>query len=144
MMMEIDRLHRSVMDATVQSFGMYRGQHIMLMHLAKEGKSPSQKDLAKHFGITPAAMTGVLKRLERDGYILRTLGADNRYNEISITEKGMDIVRKTRAIFRKTEDSFFDGFSTGELDTYLDAMRKIRENMEKHRKVSAEKENAKA
>lgn len=131
MMIRTDHMHRALIDSRVRSLGFHRTHHRILMHLARQGKLLSQKDLAKHLDVTPAAVTCALKKLENDGYIERSLGHDNRYNEIQITEKGIDLVNRTRAMFSEVDESMFIGFSDDELDTYISCLEKLQANIRK-------------
>ena len=131
MMIRTDHMHKALIDSRVRDIGIHRTQHRILMHLARHGKLPSQRELAEHLDITPAAVTGVLKKIESDGYIERTLGKDNRFNEITITEKGRALVKLTREVFSSTDKSLFEGFSPEELDTYVSCLLKLQENIKK-------------
>ena len=131
MMIRTDHMHRALIDSRVGSLGIHRTQHRILMHLARHGKLPSQKDLAKHLDVTPAAVTCALKKIENDGYIERTLGHDNRYNEIQITEKGRALVQQTRTMFSEVDESMFVGFSDDELETYISCLEKLQVNIRK-------------
>ncbi len=131
MMLRTDRMHKCLIDAKVRDIGIHRTQHRILMHLARHGKLPSQKELAEHLDITPAAVTGALKKIEQDGYIERTLGKDTRFNEIKITEKGREIVEKTKNLFSETDRSLFRGFTPEELDSYIGFLEKMQNNMKK-------------
>jgi MarR family multiple gene transcriptional regulator MgrA len=102
------------------------------MHLACHCKLQSQKELADHLQITPAAVTGALKKLEQSGYISRTLGHDNRFNELEITEKGREVVEMSKVIFMSTDKSLFEGFSSEELDMYIKCSEKLKENIKKN------------
>ncbi len=131
MMIRTDRMHKCLIDSKVHDIGIHRTQHRILMHLARHGKLPSQKELAEHLDITPAAVTGALKKIEHDGYIKRTLGQDNRFNEVKITEKGREIVEKTKKLFLATDRSLFEGFTEEELDIYVSFLEKMQNNMKK-------------
>lgn len=131
MMIKTDRLHRTLIDSRVRDIGIHRTQHRILMQLAREGKLPSQKELADRLDITPAAVTGALKKIEQDGYIKRTLGHDTRFNEIKITEKGRALVALTKELFSKADASMFEGFSDEELDTYISCLEKFQANIRK-------------
>ncbi len=122
---------------------MPRTAHRTLMHLAKSGHLTSQKELAEHLEITPAAVTGVLQRLEADGYIKRTLGSDNRYNEISITEKGIETVEISKGAFREVDRSIFDGFTNEEFDLLIDFLDRGKKNLEKYEAELRKKQNEK-
>ena len=67
MMIKTNHMHKSLIDSRVKSLGVHRTQHRILMHLAKQDRLPSQKELAEHLDITPAAVTGALKKIEKDG-----------------------------------------------------------------------------
>ena len=138
-MMHTDRMHRTLLDECAKSIGLHRTAHMILMCLARMDKSPSQKELAEKHDITPAAVTGILKSLECDGYIERHAGQDTRYNEISITEKGREVVAHSREFFRSVDTALFAGFTDGELEAYISMLTKIQENMQNYRKGEHEK-----
>lgn len=131
MMMQTDKMHRVLLESKVKDFGMHITSHRVLMHLARHDKLFSQKELAEHLSITPAAVTGILKRLESDKYIERTLGADNRFNEIKITEKGREVVNTTRLAFGSADRALFDDFSEDELNAYVKCLEKMQSNIKK-------------
>lgn len=126
------RIHRNLIDSAVGELGIPRTAHRALMHLAKNGRLTSQRELAEHLEITPAAVTGVLQRLEGEGYIERTLGADNRFNEISITDKGLETVKLSREAFRRVDRSIFAGLNDEEIDTFIEIVGKVKKNAEKY------------
>ena len=130
-MIKTERMHRHLFDNTVMGIGIHRTQHRILMYIARNKKLGSQKVLAEHIGITPAAITGAIKKLESDGYVRRTQGNDNRYREVELTESGMAIVEKTRELFFNMDTSLFDGFSEEELDGYISYLEKIQLNIKK-------------
>lgn len=131
MMIKTDHMHKALIDSRVGSLGIHRTQHRILMHLACREKLPSQKELAEHLNVTPAAVTGALKKIEKDGYVERKLGQDNRFNELRITEKGKELVKRTHTIFSETDSSMFEGFSDEELDTYISCLEKLQANIRK-------------
>lgn len=129
MMIHTDHMHKALIDSRVREIGIHRTQHRILMHLARHGRLPSQKELADHLNVSPAAVTGSLKKIEKAGYIERTLGHDNRYNELTITEKGRRLVSLTKKLFSETDAAIFDGFSSEELDTYITCLEKMQKNI---------------
>lgn len=131
MMIKTDHMHKALIDSRVRKLGIHRTQHRILMHLAGFEKLPSQKELAEHLDVTPAAVTCALKKIEKDGYVERSLGHDNRYNELSITEKGRALVAKTKQLFSEADVSMFDGFTDAELDIYISCLEKLQVNIKK-------------
>ncbi len=129
-MLRLCRIHRCLIEAKVGEMGIPSTAHRALMYISKKGRLEAQKELASHLQITPAAVTGVLQRLEADGYIERTLGSDNRFNEIAITEKGKSTVSVSRGLFRDIDASMFKDLSGEELDVFIGLLEKIRKNAE--------------
>ena len=126
-----ERLHRSLIDEHIHPNGKSRTEHMTLMHLSHTARCPSQRELSEHLHITPAAVTGILKKLERDGLITRTTGQDTRFHEIALTDRGREVVLRSREIFREIDRSMLEGFSDEELMSYLAFLRKIQGNMER-------------
>ena len=131
MMIKINKLHHEMIDSRAKEIGMHQTQHRILMHLARDAKFSSQKELADRLRITPAAVTVALKKIEQDGYVERALGHDARYNELRITEKGRDLVNRTREIFQAADTAMFENFSDEELDNYISCLSKMQSNIEK-------------
>ena len=130
-MMKVNKMHRAMMDLRVKEIGIHRTQHRILMHLARDGMLPSQKELAAKLDITPAAVTVALRKIEQNGYIERTLGHDTRYNELKITPKGRAVADRTRELFTAADTAMFDGFSEQELESYIACLEKMKNNIEK-------------
>ena len=131
MMIKINKLHHEMIDSRAKEIGMHQTQHRILMHLARDAKFSSQKELADRLRITPAAVTVALKKIEQDGYVERALGHDGRYNELRITEKGRELVDRTREIFQAADTAMFENFSDEELDSYISCLSKMQSNIEK-------------
>ncbi len=129
MLLHTGRLHKTMIDSRVKDIGIHRTQHRILMHLAKHEKTPSQKELAEHLDITPAAVTVAIKQIECDGYIKRTQGRDTRFYEIEITEKGREMVELTRELFSDADSKMFEGFSDEELDSFIGLMERLQSNI---------------
>ena len=137
-MIQTDRMHKHLLDTTVSSIGIHRTHHRILMYIARNNRLDSQKALADHIGVSPAAITGGLKKLERDGYVKRVQGSDNRYNEVEITEAGKKVVEDSRALFTSVDMSLFDGFTEEELDEYIAILGKIQCNIKKRLPCASE------
>ena len=129
LMIRINRSHKKMIEYNVSTkIGLHRTQHIILMKLSKGGALPSQKELAELIGVSAAAISGAVKRLEDDGYIVRKIGSDNRFNEIAITEQGKAVVLETKKIFSEIDGSIFDGFSEEDISALKQYLERINEN----------------
>ncbi len=127
-----NRLHMKVFDKCLGSMNIRRSQHRILMYLARTGTAVSQKDIAAEFEISPAAVAVTLKKLEESGFIERTAHEnDNRYNFVSITEKGLEIVNATREAFFKVDSFMFEELSTEELETLSASLSKMHASLKR-------------
>lgn len=125
-----DKWMRKCIEKKVSATGVYFSQHRALMIL---GRYPdiSQVQLAENLEISPAAVTHVLKKLETERYIERNINQeDNRSNRLFITDKGMQVIEKSRLLFEETEEEMFRGFSDEELKQLCAYYKRICENLE--------------
>ena len=132
MLIRVMRRHHACVERQIGDLGIHHGQHRMLMELAKPRKAPpSQKELAEAMGISPAAVTASLKKLEREGYVSRSMtNEDNRRNEIRITEKGLDRVNESHAVFGDTDKALFAGFTPEEIRLFTDLLKRLNTNLD--------------
>ena len=87
-----------------------------------EGKAVYQRDIEDHFRISPPSVTGLLKAMEQDGFIVRTSAAqDARLKSLSLTEKGRACDQALRACI----DAFECELRKGLDDTQLDQLKGI-------------------
>ena len=127
-----DILHRRVIEQWACDAGMHRSQHRMLMYLTRCEGTPSQKDIAKNFDISPAAVAVTLKKLESDGYIERGKcgeRTDSRFNEIKITERGRDAALQSRRYFQHVDNESFKDFTDEELEIFISLLERMQENL---------------
>ena len=131
-LIRVMRRHHAYVERQIGDLGIHHGQHRMLMQLAKPQKSPpSQKELAETMGISPAAVTASLKRLEREGYVSRSMtDEDNRRNEIRITEEGLERVNRSRAVFEAADKALFAGFTPEEITLFTSFLERLDGNLD--------------
>ena len=68
------RRHHALVERKTCDLGIHHSQHRMLMTLARRQEhTPSQKELAERLGISAAAVTATLKKLEKEEYITRSM-----------------------------------------------------------------------
>ena len=100
------------------------------MHLSHAKEPPSQKELACHFDISPAAVTVTLNRLECGGYITRSNPeGDNRSNRIAITEKGRSAVQCSEELFSRIDSTMVAGISKEQLAVFLQTLETMQKNL---------------
>lgn len=127
-MMHINRMHRRIIEKKVSKLGLHRSQHMVLMYLARHSDGVSQKDIAEHFDISPAAVAVTLKKLETGGYIVRNSAEDDsRKNNVSFTEKGKEIADKSRKIFSEVDSAMTKTLSDDEYETINSCFEKMKQ-----------------
>jgi DNA-binding MarR family transcriptional regulator len=128
----IMRRHHAFVERRIGDLGIHHGQHRMLMYLAKRGENmPSQRDLAEVMGVSPAAVTTILKKMEKEGYVSRTVtDEDNRRHEIRITEAGLAKITESRAVFEATDRAMFAGFTPEEMAAFTAFVERLNVNLD--------------
>lgn len=125
-MIQVDRFHRNIFEKMHSAFGIHRSQHRLLMYISRKDICPSQKDIAEHFDISPAAVAVSLKKLEDSGYIVReSLENDNRFNRITLTEKGKKVVEKSEDFFAESDFAMFSDFTEKDYENLLICLDKM-------------------
>ncbi len=127
--MKVGRCHRSVLERCLNSTGVYRSQHRILMCIS-DHPNISQTELAQLNDVTAATIAVTLSKLEKGGYICRAVDeSDKRYNQIIITEKGEKVVKESRRIFQEIETTMFRGFTERDFEIMLTLFDRILENL---------------
>ncbi len=129
------RMHRAVLDAQLSDIEQGGNAHAILREISKaecaNSTPPSQKQLAKALGITPAAIAMTVKKLEAEGLICRASAKDDsRRNELFLSEAGRELVRQTRATFRRLDAQTYAGLTNDEIDCMLSCLHKMQENLQ--------------
>ncbi|MBQ7915405.1 MAG: MarR family transcriptional regulator [Firmicutes bacterium] len=125
----VHRWHCKVLEQRLEQTGVFRAQHQILMFLSDHPQS-SQKQIAEAFKISPPAVGVSLKKLEKGGYIQRIVDtADNRYHQVTLTEKGHGVVCQSRRIFNEVLEEMYSGLSEEEGQILLSVLERVRNNL---------------
>lgn len=127
--------HRKLFDDMRETTGLGRSAHRTLMILSDTGGSISQTSLAEKLEISTAAVAVMLKKMEADGHITRkTDKSDSRFNLISLTEKGEDVVENSKKNFYAIDAALFSDFDKNEFDELNRYIDRLQTNIEKFEK----------
>jgi DNA-binding MarR family transcriptional regulator len=109
----------------IVAFDLTHGQFFMLVAvLEKDGLLPSQ--LAKKVEMDRATTTGLLDRLERDGWIERLPDTrDRRAHRIHLTRKALTHRESLLSIFYQVNGEFIGRLSPGEWIRFQSVLRKL-------------------
>ena len=127
----IAQTHKTMVENRLlgEKVGIFPAQHRMLMVLAKEPYM-SQREIAEILQVSPATITISIKKLEKQGYLIReSQEEDNRYNMVTITQKGKDVIEQSKGIFDEIGTRMFKGFSNDELEGLGCLLERIKNNL---------------
>jgi len=101
---------------------------LLILNFLHYSGEPRMTELAKFMKVTTAAMTGIVDRLVRDGYVHRIYDPkDRRIIKIKLTAKGSNLVEKALQQRRNMFIEIFGKISEGERRDYLRILKHIRE-----------------
>jgi len=104
-------------------------QCVILDMLDRSGGS-NMSDLARHMDVTTAAMTGIVDRMVRDGYVARSSDPDDRrVINIKLTVKGVRVARMIHAHRQQMTIKLFGVLSQAEREEYLRLLTRIKDSI---------------
>lgn len=115
-----------------QTNELYKGkitlpQFLVLEFLETDGEV-KMKDIAQFMHVSTAAMTGIVDRLVREGYVVRAFDAvDRRIIKAKLTVRGSSIVKKINEQRRDMTIRIFEKISETDRNEYLKILRQIRD-----------------
>ena len=87
------------------------------------------KVLCEKTSLDKSTLTGILNRLERDGYIEKISDEnDKRSTLIKLTGKEKDFIPKVDSVSTQMNEIFYKGFSDQEIDLFDSMMKRILDN----------------
>lgn len=130
-MTAVTRKHHTAFDALRAETGLGRSAHYTLMRLSDANDAMSQTDIASMLEISTAAVCGMLKKLEADGFVTRQPNpSDTRANEIALTDKGQQIVARSRERFSALDAAVFGGFTAEEVTMLYSCLDRMQNNLD--------------
>lgn len=94
------------------------------------GKAVYQRDIEGVCHITRSSVTGVVKLMEKKGYITRqSVAGDARLKELVLTEQGTEAFLRTRQAMDQLEAQATRGLSPQEKAQFLSLCRRIEANL---------------
>jgi len=112
----------------MKAIGLHRGQGFALIHLWHSDGMP-QRDLARSMHISPASVTNMLQRMERDGWIERKRDdADQRVVRVYAAQKAMNMCSEAERVFQEMEDELSSIYTKEEQATLKKLLTRLYEH----------------
>ena len=124
-------LMRSTFKRSFGAAGVGSVQPAFLVVLFCLWKQEGQKmiDLARASGLEPSTMTGLLDRMEREGFVARVPDPDDRRaQKIMLTDAGRDVRGTVERMVDETLELLFLGIQEEDVDSTNVVLRKLISN----------------
>lgn len=104
-----------------------------ILFLLKQKDGRTMTELSQVLSTDNSAITGLVDRLERSGFISRKMPLnDRRTYLISITPDGLEEINKARVIIRRVNEEIKEGFSVEEIESFKKVLNGIFEKFGKN------------
>lgn len=128
----ICRTHKKNADLMLERSGLHHGQARLLIILAQENGINHSK-IASELRISTAAASKVIKRMEKDGYVLREADStDERVSRVFLQPKGKILVEKIHSAFQQLDHIMFEGISDQEIHELQTLLSRVQKNLQKN------------
>ena len=126
---DVARIWRWEFERRAQAVGLTRSQWSVVVLLLREDGA-QQRRLAIMSDVTPITMSGLLYRLERDGWVVRKNDpTDRRAKRVFLTPKITPVMEEIMAVVTEIRAIALDGFSNDEREQLISLMLRVRQNM---------------
>jgi DNA-binding MarR family transcriptional regulator len=116
----------------MEKIGLHRGQGFALIHLWHHDGIP-QHELSCAMHISPASVTNMLQRMERDGWITRQRDReDQRVVRVFLTDKASAMRVEARTVFHQMEAELSSIYSDEEKTTLRQLLMKLHDRFAPH------------
>ena len=117
------------MQKTLTEYGMTVAQFVILNFVNDNPNDLSSAQLSRRFKMTPQSMNETVTSLQRKEMLVKNTDSENkRILRISLTEKGLDILKSCNEAINDLEANFFEIFTENELSTFRNLIGKVLEN----------------
>lgn len=121
-----DFLIDKLMQSGLPDFASSHGNILFQLNVNEQ---MTMKDLAKKINRDKSTTTVLVRKLEKDGFIvIEADQVDKRSKIISLTEKGKEYNEKTSEISKELLSTFYRGFSEDEKKQFFEFLKRIESN----------------
>jgi DNA-binding MarR family transcriptional regulator len=126
------RLFSRVIDRQLKELGVSSGMLPVFFALSN-GKTLTQKSLAKLASIEQPTMAVTLSRMERDGLIVRQQDLqDGRSQRVSLTQEATEKAESVRLAVETVNSLAMENLAPGEADQLMATLEKVIRNLDLH------------
>lgn len=97
-----------------------------ILILLMQEENINQRSIAKQMDISSQAVSEVIKKLEQNGCVTKTAGAQNNENIISITDHGKDAAKEFKKRLSNHAELVFSNMTDKEIQVFQQLLCKIK------------------
>lgn len=118
-------------DNNLRRLNLTMSQGLVLEYLNNtKDEELTQKAIEQHFNLQHPTVSGILKRLEKNEFIITSVNkADRRVKDICLTEKARQIEDIARQDKKLMEETLVKGLTEEEIETLRVLLKKVLNNM---------------
>ena len=127
-------IRRRMYGAASQQEGFTEMQAMVIAYLydRRSRETLFQRDIETAFSIRRSTATGILKLMEKNGYLTREpVAFDARLKKLELTPKAIALHQAITREICRIEEQITSGFSDGELETLLSLLNRVKQNLER-------------
>lgn len=120
---------RGAIEAVLKKMGLTHPQFVVLATtgwLTREGELVTQAAIGKMAGLDPNTNSQVIKGLEQKGLLQRASSRDARAKNVSLTQKGSEILAAALPAVEGADAVFFSALSKKELSATMSIFLKLK------------------
>jgi DNA-binding MarR family transcriptional regulator len=122
----------SRMRVKMEGIGLYRAQGFALLFLSHYEGVP-QTEIARSMHLSPASVTSMLQRMERDGWVERRPDAvDQRVSRVYLTTRARALQEQAAATFHELEQEVTCALTTEEQSELRKLLLKVHARLLEH------------
>lgn len=119
---------RSSIESVLKTLGLTHPQFVVLATtgwLTRNGQLITQVAIGKMAGLDPNTTSQIIKGLEQKHFIKRDPSADGRAKNVSLTEKGTEMLKLALPAVERADAEFFTPLTKQEEDSLLGLFQKL-------------------
>ncbi|OUB06994.1 hypothetical protein BK708_39455 [Bacillus thuringiensis serovar yunnanensis] len=125
---QISRKTTILLNERLTELELYSSQFVLLNALRRIGPC-TQSDLSKYLSIEPAAISNIIRRLEKGDWISKTKGTDRRKKIISLSTKAQKNTESLDKVDQDMLSQMYQGISLDKLQISLETLLQIEKNV---------------
>lgn len=126
-------------ERMVGPFGITEAQFnvLMLLRYQSEGGEMDQTTLGRMLVVNRSNVTGLVDRMERAGWVVRTPDpGDRRVKQVSLTPAGVSVLEKAEAVYLQRVQAVVGSLTTAQRSTLAKLLGRLRATLNSPAKVN--------